>query len=81
MTKDFYIEVFVLGQTFGYVAQRDIDTGKVDLSRLNSRSKVFKWQKYRTRNGRTRFRKLRIWPSHYLYPLVVQAMLSKYGEK
>jgi hypothetical protein len=79
MTNDFYIEVDVLGQTYGYVAQRDIDTGKADLSRLNSRSKIFKWQEYRTRNGRALRRKIRVRPSHYLYQSVVQAMLSKYS--
>ncbi len=75
-----YIEVKVCGETFGYRAVRDHKTGKPKLNGLGSNSTIWKWQDYKTANGRVMRRRIRIPRKGTTQMLVVQAILNKYQE-
>ena len=75
-----YIEVKVCGETFGYRAVRDHKTGKPKLNGLGANSTIWKWQDYKTANGRLMRRRIRVPRKGTTQTLVVEAILNKYSE-
>ena len=73
-----YIEVKVGGETFGYRAVRDHKTGKPKLNSLGSNSTIWKWQDYKTSNGRLMRRRIRAKKGNHSYACCEKAFLDKY---
>jgi hypothetical protein len=67
---------------YGTNADFDFDTSKIFIRNLNSKTKIWKCQSYKTRNGREMFRRIRVSPikNPELHQAVIHAFKVKYDK-
>ena len=68
---------------YGTNADFNADASKIFVRNLNTKTKIWKFQSYKTRNGREMFRRIRVSPikNPELHQAVIHAFRAKYDAK